>query len=799
MAKHAFSSCVLSGKDGLRVAAIMLGYFFAHHLAFLFPDSHHVLMAVWPAGGVGLASLLLSPRRLWPAIILALFAAGNVANILEHRLLINSLGFMTANVMESLGCAWLIIRLCGPVVRFDRVQEIWALLLAATVVNAFSACLGASVASLTSGSSFGTFWMSWWISDGLGILIVAPFIVTWSDVHRLSKGIRWMRLAESCIFMLLWGMGSWICFNQNGAHPSNFVFPYMLIVLLVWPAIRFGQRGVLSAIIVQGGILIISSQILTGPLLWGGSGLEERLLLMQMYLGFTAVSGMIFAASYSERRTAEEKLAESELRYRELVEGTDDLVTRVDSSGNLTYVNQAAEKIFGIKADACVGRAAFEFVHPEDRERTRKAFEDWVSRKVRRATHQNRLVGKSGRVFEMFWTVNLNFDTSGNVLSVGSIARDITEHKQAEDALRASEEKFRTLFNNSEVGMFRSRLDGSEFLDANSKYLAMLGWTREEVIGKPSVIVWGDPGEREKMVRALRAQGSVENFEFKACKKTGEERIFLTSLRLYAETGILEGSITDITERKKAEAALNKAKEDAEAANKAKTEFLLNISHDIRTPLNSILGLSSLLTSAEVDEKSRKCIQIIKAQGLGLLSLVEDILHISKLESGQMTLRVQGFDFAATMKHAVESARVGLGEKRVILTCAMPETIPRLNGDELRVAQILNNILSNAVKYTEQGEIRVTVTGALCGADRYGVEVSVKDTGFGIVAEDLPRIFDPFTRFHEFHGGKTHEGVGLGLNITKTLVHLMGGDIRVVSEFGKGSEFLFTLDFGLAH
>ncbi|MBF0332006.1 MAG: MASE1 domain-containing protein, partial [Candidatus Omnitrophica bacterium] len=166
-----------------RLAAIALAYCCAQSIAFLFADNKDLFMSVWPPAGVCLAALLLSPRRLWPAIAATIFVVGNAVNLFQHLPLLNSLGFMSANIIESLGCAWIITRFCGHGVRFDRVKEVLMLLLAATLVNAGSACVGAGVAAMVSGAAFGPFWLKWLVADGLGILLITPFIILCCDLR----------------------------------------------------------------------------------------------------------------------------------------------------------------------------------------------------------------------------------------------------------------------------------------------------------------------------------------------------------------------------------------------------------------------------------------------------------------------------------------------------------------------------------------------------------------------------------------------------------------------------------------
>lgn len=382
--------------------------------------------------------------------------------------------------------------------------------------------------------------------------------------------------------------------------------------------------------------------------------------------------------------------------------------------------------------------------------------------------------------------------------------KEIAERKQAEEKLKVSETRYRELVSSVTDYIYTVKLEGDHVVSTSHGRgcITVTGYSTEDY-ARDGALWYRMVHDEEKYLierisRKLVIGQEVVPFEHRIIHKNGTVRwVRHTPVLRWDEGKLLgyDGLIADITERKRMEGALRVAKEQAEAANKAKSEFLLNISHDIRTPLNSILGLSSILTSVKMDEKYKKCVSIIQQQGKELLALVEDILQISKLESGRLALRCDEFDLSELVGRLMDGARLELRDKHVALSCVMPEGIPRLKGDALRVSQILSNVLSNAVKYTEKGEIKVTVAGFPDGmGKKYKVRVSVKDTGLGISTDKLPVIFDPFTRFHEFHGGKIYKGVGLGLNIVKTLVQLMGGDVKVLSEVGKGSEFVITLN-----
>ena len=366
-------------QDALRVVFAALAYFAAHQVAFLFPDTEKILAAVWPAGGIGLAALLLNPRRLWPALLAALFAAGNTANLLEGRPLFNSVGFMTANVLESLACAWLIIHWCGEGVRFTQVKEVAALICAATVVNAGTSFIGAGTAALASVAPFWSFWATWWVADGLGILIVASLIVVWGTFQdfspRTGRGsigpwpktstalARWGRALESGLFMALWSAAAWLAFQPQMANHPFTPQPYLLVALLAYAALRLGQRGVTLALALLAVIGVTSQAVSAGPLAWGGDDPTDRLLLMQMFLACTAVTGFLLAASYAQSRSAEQASREDQARLRALGDNLPNgmvyqVVREHDGTRRFLYVSAGVERLNGVSPEEALRDAS---------------------------------------------------------------------------------------------------------------------------------------------------------------------------------------------------------------------------------------------------------------------------------------------------------------------------------------------------------------------------------------------------------------------------------------------------------
>lgn len=430
-------------SDSTRLYLIAIAYFIAHFISFLFPDSQKVLMAVWPPGGVGLAALLLSPIRLWTAIAGVIFLTGNIANIIEQRPLINSLGFMTANVMESLGCAWLMIRICGASIKFDSLREVLALIFSACFINAITACVGAGVAAFTSNISFGHFWRTWWIADGLGILIIAPLVVVWADVRRHKPIFRWTQWIEFVLFLLVWSFAAWRIFNPGTHFLQKIMFPYVLNSLLAWPALRFGQKGVMLSVSLLGVILVSSQSVTFGPLIWGGVSLEDRLLLAQFYLGFTTAIGMLLAASSAENKRGAKILKESEANLSR--------AQSIAHVGNWSWDIQKDEvfwskemySIFGVKPDSFKPslEAINRLIHPDDLDLQLKAV-DVFSKGSAFLTWEYRVIwpDRSIRVLKVI-SSDIERDDFGRPIKVFGTVQDVTDSRKLSDELRQLNEE----------------------------------------------------------------------------------------------------------------------------------------------------------------------------------------------------------------------------------------------------------------------------------------------------------------------------------------------------------------------
>jgi PAS domain S-box-containing protein len=390
---------------------------------------------------------------------------------------------------------------------------------------------------------------------------------------------------------------------------------------------------------------------------------------------------------------------------------------------------------------------------------------------------------------------------------------NITEQKRAEEALRESEEKYRTLVENVNVGIYRNTGGPhGRFIQANPAIAKIHGYDSVEEFMKVSVSeLYQNPDDRKRFVETIKKRGLVENEELQLRRKDGTNIwASCTARAQYDANGKIkwiDGVIEDITERKRAEEALREAKQAAEAANQAKSEFLANMSHELRTPLNHIIGFTELAVDkhfGDLNETQEKYLNYVHDSSQHLLSLINDILDLSKVEAGKVKLELSDVN----LKMLLENSLIMIKEKAMkhgIQLSTDIEGIPETRkADERKLKQIIYNLLSNAVKFTPNGgSVRLAAKMILDSGfqnrelegdeKQSAIEISVADTGIGLKQEDQERVFSAFEQV-ESSKSRKYQGTGLGLALTKNLVELHGGKIWVESEGeGRGSTFSFVI------
>ncbi|WP_080240673.1 PAS domain S-box protein [Spirosoma rigui] len=387
---------------------------------------------------------------------------------------------------------------------------------------------------------------------------------------------------------------------------------------------------------------------------------------------------------------------------------------------------------------------------------------------------------------------------SGGVIEeVSGIARDITNRKRAEIATRQSEEKFRGIFENLQDIYARVDRKGRVTMISPSVFKRM-GYTPEEVLGQDVTQYFMNKSQIHRAMIRLGRTHSLRNFEVSMRRKDGSERQFMFNMLLLNEgpngDPVVAVLARDITELKKQSAELVKAKDEAERSLKVKERFLANMSHEIRTPMNGVIGMIDLLNDTTLDGEQRDYVRTIKRSSETLLNILNDILDLSKIEAGKMALHESPVAFQEIFEKLIALFGQQANSKNNTLTYHLSPDLPTfVIADQTRLLQVLSNLTSNAIKFTENGAVRVEATLIGKRGKFNRIRVDVKDSGIGISPENINLLFNSFSQV-DTSSRKSFGGTGLGLAISKELAILMKGDIGVESVVGQGSTFWFTVE-----
>ncbi|EKO40234.1 MAG: PAS domain S-box [Solidesulfovibrio magneticus str. Maddingley MBC34] len=558
---------------------------------------------------------------------------------------------------------------------------------------------------------------------------------------------------------------------------------------------------------------------------------DERLTRL---LGFGEHS--VSKSYYPELRRRLEELE----RFRSLLDQTGDAIFLVDvATGRIADAAGAAGAMLRLERGDLRGMPFEHFLPPDAVLRLRGLFSgDFAAGRVE--TSLSRPGDEASGSLPVEMTFRLAQGEAGSVAVI--VARDVTERKKNEEALRRAEERYRGIVENAAEGIFQSTLSG-RLMNANPALAAILGYANAEELLRhvKSVVdeVVASPEDRHRIHSELERYDEVKNLEVQLITKSGA-RIWglINARRIRGEEGTPErfdGSVQDVTIRKQAEQTLiryhdeleqrvaertaeltrinerlvhevtirKRAEEAAEAANRAKSDFLSMVSHEIRTPLTSVLGfavlikkrLARLLPASVVDTPKKRLqaeqiqdnLDIIVAEGERLKHLINDVLDLAKLEAGKMAFKSEPVDPAEVVRHVMNASAGLLQNSKVVLDTRIEGRLPLVRGDRDRLIQVLVNLVSNAIKFTDHGYVA-------CRARAQGntIVIEVSDTGIGIPESEQGKVFE---KFNQIGGTLTNKpkGTGLGLTICKHIVESHGGRIFFVSRPGAGSTFTFTL------
>jgi PAS domain S-box-containing protein len=508
-----------------------------------------------------------------------------------------------------------------------------------------------------------------------------------------------------------------------------------------------------------------------------------------------------YLVEITERKELEQAVRAAEERYRQLVETLPlaIYIDRLDEVSSNVYTSPHIEQMVGYSAEQWASEEDLflRVLHPDDRDRVLREHEHTRATGEPLRT-EYRLRTADGRLVWVRDEAVIVRDGEGNPSLLQGFLVDITERKAAEQALRDSEAELRRqkvyaeeLLQLSPVAIVTQDMD-ERVVSWNPAAEKLYGYTREEALGRlldDLLFPTEELLEESKAVWRLAEEHGLAHVIARRARKDGklvDVEILMVPLAVDGQrTGYLV-LYHDISE-------LQRAREDAEAANQAKSAFLATMSHEIRTPMNAVIGMGEVLLDTELTEEQRQFAEVIRTSGEALLRIIDDILDFSKIEAGKLDLEEHPLDVRAFTESALDLVAVRASEKDIELGCLIDADVPAaIFGDATRLRQALGNLLSNAVKFTDVGEVVLAVTAKTEGRGLQRVRFSVRDTGIGIPAERMHRLFDSFSQV-DASMTRRYGGTGLGLAISMRLAELMGGTLWLESEEQKGSTFHFEI------
>ena len=532
-----------------------------------------------------------------------------------------------------------------------------------------------------------------------------------------------------------------------------------------------------------------------------------HILLLLLVVAFWAIMALLHHRSFAQLLQSVQirmDLAQAREEYRGLVESARDLVWRVDNQGRWSFLNAASREIYGVSAEDLIGEVSLDRADEAHRDSDYAAFAR-VLMGGELVDHETVHRTVSGEVRNLSFSARPIRNQAGEIQGAVGTARDVTDRARSRAILEELLQKnslVQSLINNTSDLIFYKDEDGC-YQGCNLAFSEFIGRPEEEIIGLTDQALVGD--ERTE----LYAESDREAFFGKDPVRLEEwvevpgkgGRLMETVKTGYRSVegerlGIL-GIVRDVTERKEAEERMRELAERAEHATQMKSAFLANMSHEIRTPMNGILGMTEIILDSELTDDQRQSLEIVQRSGEALLSILNDILDLSKIELGHLELEEISFDLHEVVAGAAQLFSMPASARGNELALDIRPDVPHgVRGDPTRIRQVLSNLVGNAVKFTKEGEVLVTVGVEEELDGKASLHFSVKDTGVGIPEEKQTAIFKEFT---QADSSTTREfgGTGLGLTISRNLVSLMEGEMGLSSIPGEGSDFFFALTLPL--
>ena len=745
-----------------------------------FTRSSGRIAAVWFANGAVLAVLLRSARPQWPTILGAAFAANVVANLAVGDPVAQALVLSACNSLEILLVA-LALRRFSTGADFTRSNAIFVFAGAAIVASAAAGLIAATYLSF--GPGWSALFRTWFFADTLGLLLVTPLAITWSQKWVMPN--RWPRVAEQALITVIALAATFFVFSA----PTPRLFLIMPVLLLA----GFRLQPIATATVTFLCAIIATAMTFTGsgPIAASSASLTDQVMLLQAFVATGFILSLPVSGVISERRDLEVRLLERERQFRLLAESSPGGILLYDLDGRPIYMNTRWGELTGVGLDTVRDHGWDCVLDDSARAAARAAWDSALAHGAERRLTVP-AAGEAAGWFELF--VLPERDGEGQL--TGWIVKliDATDRVAQARKLADREAQYRLFADNMRDMIVSMALDGTPtFVSAAARDL--VGYAPEELVARPPASsVY--PDDRPMVLDAIRriaAGGADQVLRYRKIRKDGSIQWVETAFRLARSQDDsppqIIATVRDIQARHEAEQLAAQALDEARAAAEAKSNFLATMSHEIRTPMTGVLGMIDLLHD-DLDPAERATyLATLKGSAGLLMSILNDVLDFSRLEHGPPALDVQAFDLPALLRRTLDLFANSASRKGVLLGLTIAKDVPStVRGDPMRLQQVLSNLVNNAIKFTDSGTIDVVVTSAASGR----VRVQVLDCGIGIDAATLDGLFEPFAQA-DVGNERRYGGTGLGLAICKRLVEAMDGTIHAASVPGVGSTFTFEL------
>lgn len=813
---HAKSGLITRGWENAyaRILMFALAYYLASKLGLAFVAQPEGLAAIWLAGGVALAMLLLRPKREWPVILATVFIVNCLSNLISGNSLLISASFAFANTLEPALAGWLMVRLRGEKITFYRLGDVLALIGVATLANALTAAVGALVPTIGFGATYGKVWLIWWISDGLGMLAVTPFLVTWMQGHHFSSALTSRRSFETVMWLFFLSAAAWFVFGVSGIDIYLEQRPYMFFPLLIWVALRFSPRASATAIILLSTISLGCTAAGLGIFPLGGHTPWERLLGVQGFFFVASITMMMLSAVFSEYQQSQTDLQDSHARLTATLNALPDLLFEVDRDGIIYDFRAPDPEALYAPPENFLMKSMFDILPEEAATVIGEAIAVAAEQGLSFGGTYSLPLPQGASWFEL--SVAAKGDSKSPEARFITLVRDITSRKRAEQALGESEFFFRESQRAAFVGSYKTDFiagfwESSETLDQifgiGQSYLrSVQGWL--DII---------HPDDREMMSLYLTdeviAKRQPFNKEYRIIRQSdGETRWVLGMGEIAFNTGgdvvSLIGTIQDITERKQAEMDRERLLVELERKNRELESLLYVASHDLRSPLVNVQGfgrnlqryftsLQDMMGTAKnldefqeaaqplLSERVPKALQFIDTSSSKMDTLIDGLLRVSR--AGRVTLQSKAVDMDVLLQNILDSLAFQIEEANAQVHIASP--LIACFADKSQLNQVFSNIIDNAIKYrSPDRQLQITVTSRSEGQN---VIYAIRDNGIGIATKNQDKIWELFRRLDASE--TTIPGEGLGLTIARRIIERHGGKTWVESEPGAGSQFFIEL------